>query len=776
VEPAGAAVADSPLGPALRDICVALGDEIAAAEADPTRAFDVTDGHCFSSRQGEHLYGFRADVPLPLPPETPVRLRLPEGQEVAGVLVAVHDFEVIVELREPAGDAIDRARVFSEPWFILAALRARLAAALEGEAADPGTPLALLGLAPADSGEDPGAADLVCTAAARLERPRLVPNAGQAEAIARCAGSRLHFVWGPPGTGKTSNLAQVVHALVGRGERVLVLAHANAAVDVAMLRVAELLEGRDELAEGKVLRLGHPQLPEITARPEILPEQLLARTLGKALGRRRALEAQRGELTRRLRGARRDEERERLADELEATRAGLGGIRETLRQAQEALVRTARVLGATLSRLVIDDVVWSWPADSVVVDETSMAAFPFVMAAALRAPRRLLLFGDFRQLPPIARAGTPPAREWLARDAFEVSGVRERIDRAEGDPRVSLLDTQYRMAAPIAAVVSDFAYEGRLRSADSVRAADVLAERDPWPGAAVVLVDTSALAGVCVRETRGAGWSRANPIHALLAIDLARQAGREDGATVAVVTPYRVQARILAAGVAAATVHRFQGSERDVVLLDLVDGPPQAGASHLTGREPQTALRLLNVAISRARGKLLVLADVPFVQKRHPPWSAARRLVERLAAHGRVARPDVAWLREQPGRGDIAWFDGWPDAIERLARDLERVRGAAWLDLPDGVLRAVLPAVRALARRGARAVVYAGAEGARAPDPAAPASMASMGVETRTRPQPAGAFALLDGQVAWVGGREPVARAGSRELAAALARALTGET
>jgi hypothetical protein len=758
----------------------ALDVEIAAAQGDPSRAFEVADGRYLSGREDGHLYAFRAEAVPPIPPETPVRLLRRTGDEVAGVLVAIHDFEVLLDLREEIGDAVDRARVTSEPWFILKALRGRLEAELAREAEDVDLGLAALGLAPAETGEDPTAADRVREALGRRGGPRLVPNAAQHAAIARCAGSRLHFVWGPPGTGKTANLAQVVQALVAAGERVLVLAHANAAVDVAMLRVAEALAGDTALGEGAVLRIGQPQLPELHGRPDVLPEEVLARRQARLVARRRDLEARRREVSLRLRAAPRAEERERLTSELESVRGESAVVREALRQALGGLVRDARVVGATLSRMAIDETVGRWPADSVVVDEASMAALPFVMMAALAARRRLLLFGDFRQLAPIALTDAPAARWWLARDAFDVAGVRERQDRGEPDPRVSLLDTQYRMAEPIAGVVSAFAYGGRLRSAAAVASARLVQELEPWARSAVVLADTGRLGGACVREPRAGAWSRANPVHALVALGLARAAVRDGCGSLAMVTPYRAQARLLAAGsagmggavVAGATVHRIQGSEHDVVIVDLVDGPPQSGASQLTGRDADTALRLLNVAISRARGKLLVLADVAFVGARHPRGSPARALLELLADHGRVEPIDTAWLRARAPSDGVRWLDGWAEAGGDLVRDVERARSVALVNLPAGAgaFPEVTASLRRVAARGTRVAALAGDPGAGPPGEARR--------ERRPAIPPPAPFALLDHRVAWIGGRAAgaaVARVEDAGLVGALSRLLLGD-
>jgi len=95
---------------------------------------------------------------------------------------------------------------------------------------------------------------------------------------------------------------------------------------------------------------------------------------------------------------------------LEAVRQDLAVLNEALRQALIGLIRNAQVVAATLSRLAIDDIMWNWPDDGINLDEISMAGFPTVLAAALRAPKRLLLLGDFRHLPPIHLSETRAAR------------------------------------------------------------------------------------------------------------------------------------------------------------------------------------------------------------------------------------------------------------------------------------------------------------------------------------------------------------------------------
>ncbi len=88
------------------------------------------------------------------------------------------------------------------------------------------------------------------------------------------------------------------------------------------------------------------------------------------------------------------------------------------------------------------------------------------------------------------------------------------------------------------------------------------------------------------------------------------------------------------ASIECSTVHRFQGQERDVVILDTVDAEPMKPGVLLSERGAHsTAQNLINVAVSRARGKLIVVADVGYFERR-AVGSVVTRMVARAVAHG----------------------------------------------------------------------------------------------------------------------------------------------
>jgi superfamily I DNA and/or RNA helicase len=112
-------------------------------------------------------------------------------------------------------------------------------------------------------------------------------------------------------------------------------------------------------------------------------------------------------------------------------------------------------------------------------------------------------------------------------------------------------------------------------------------------------------------------------------VDLALRAVGAGAESVAIITPYVDQARAIrarlknhgdaTARIECSTVHRFQGQERDVVIVDTVDAEPMKPGVLLSERGPRSsAQNLINVAISRARGKLIILADMRYFEQRAP--------------------------------------------------------------------------------------------------------------------------------------------------------------
>jgi superfamily I DNA and/or RNA helicase len=341
-------------------------------------------------------------------------------------------------------------------------------------------------------------------------------------------------------------------------------------------------------------------------------------------------------------------------DELLARAARLTGDRA---RAERRALDGADVVVTTFARLAAREELAEQRFRSVVIDEAGAAPLPYVLFASCLASDRAAAFGDFQQLPPVVMSRGPAARRWLSRDLFRQADVVAADGGglpSDGDRLCALLDRQYRMRPPIRALVSDLFYGGRLSDAPEVE------ERPGVPGG-IVLVDTGSLVPA-VERTDG---SRENAAHLevlLQALELLARSGLDD---VAVVTPYRAQSRRLARlardrlGRAApqaleiSTIHRFQGREKSVVILDTVDAPPDRSWFLDERRNPEFP-RLLNVALSRSRDLLLVVATPEGLARTLPPEALLNRVVARIAADGRVVdggrMHELLHLVRGPGR------------------------------------------------------------------------------------------------------------------------------
>ncbi len=309
-------------------------------------------------------------------------------------------------------------------------------------------------------------------------------------------------------------------------------------------------------------------------------------------------------------------------------------LAERLSALKREIVSDARLIATTLTRAYTMEEVASRTYDVLVCDEASMAPIPMLFAAASLCRERIVIGGDPRQLAPIATSDAALVGKWLRRDVFQVGGYDKARPQGTSGP-VVMLNEQYRMHPQISHVVSELAYNGELLD-HANNAYDWIAS-EPCPGSAIAIYDTS---GVNPWSNYTSSWSRFNIYSAVLCFRLALRAAErfppetapgdeQPQPMVAIITPYRAQARLLQRlisdarlgdRIVADTVHKFQGLEKDVVVFDCVDGPGTGRVSQLLRGELGTdAARLVTVAISRARRKVALVANCEFLERRLGP-------------------------------------------------------------------------------------------------------------------------------------------------------------
>jgi superfamily I DNA and/or RNA helicase len=420
-------------------------------------------------------------------------------------------------------------------------------------------------------------------------------NEFQKDAVAVClAAEDMALVHGPPGTGKTTVLVEVIRQHAARGARILATAPSNIAVDNMLEKLHE--------SGLRVVRLGHP------ARTlEFLRHNNLAALVeaDPAFEEVKELDAWRERLVKqksrfgRGRGQLGYDERQQREREVQKL---WRQARDLEFEIQRRILASAQVVLAThggLSKKMIKG-----QFDLVVLDEASQSTEPLSWVA-LQLGQKAVFAGDSMQLPPTIYS-QEAAKEGLAITLFD------RLKDILPAHLQTLLRVQYRMHETIMGFSSGMFYEGKLIADESVKS-HTAAE---LPGATATDLTSVPLVFV---DTAGAGFdegwndlleSRENQGEARLAVRLLDQvlsAGIDPKQT-AILTPYVAQARLLKSmikipGLEIGSVDGFQGREKEVTIVSLVRSNDDAEVGFLADT------RRMNVAMTRARRLLIVIGD-----------------------------------------------------------------------------------------------------------------------------------------------------------------------
>lgn len=401
------------------------------------------------------------------------------------------------------------------------------------------------------------------------------------------------IIHGPPGTGKTTTLVELIRQAVRRGEGVLVCAPSNLAVDNLFERL--LAAGEQVIRLGHVVRVStHLQEHTLSAMALIHPDMKQVKKL-RIQARDQFRKAQKF-----TRAKVSSDERRALRDEGKAL---LSDARKIEAQVVQAILDDAQIVCATCTGLNTDLLGGRW-FELAVIDEACQAVEPACWVPISRADK-LVLAGDHCQLPPTILS-REAAAEGMAKS------LMERLLEQVGPEVAKMLTVQYRMHSDIMTFSSHEFYARKL-SADASVAQQLLVDMDGVCGdelseTAVHFIDTSGAGFVEKQEEAGLSWL--NEAEASLAlkkvnelIDLGVQA--ED---IAIITPYAAQVKVLRGQLADSmveigTVDGFQGREKEVVILSLVRSNDTKQLGFLKD------IRRMNVALTRARRKLVVIGD-----------------------------------------------------------------------------------------------------------------------------------------------------------------------
>lgn len=438
-----------------------------------------------------------------------------------------------------------------------------------------------------------------------IHSPGLNPT--QEEAVNEVLRARdVMVVHGPPGTGKTTTLVEAIYETLRRECQVMVCAQSNMAVDwiseklvdsgLSVLRIGNPTRVNDKMLSFTYEHLfsDHPDYPQLWSLRKAVRE--LQGRKGKSDGTRKKIEAL----------------KERAA-ELEQS-------------IKDQLISQSRVIACTLTGSA-NKVLSGMRFSTLFIDEAAQA-LEAACWTAIRKADRVILAGDHQQLPPTIKC-FEAARQGLDKT------LMERIV-AYHPESVSLLQIQYRMNEKIMRFSSEYFYDGKVQSAPNVKSRVILDADIDRP---VVWVNTEGLD--CNEEFVQESFGRINKPEADLSLqqlkDYLEKIGRkrvlEEHVDVGIISPYKAQVQYIRQRVKSDpffkpyrhlitinTVDGFQGQERDVIIISLVRANENGEIGFLRD------LRRMNVAMTRARMKLIIMGDASTLT-RHPFY---KRLYESI--------------------------------------------------------------------------------------------------------------------------------------------------
>lgn len=554
------------------------------------RKFKVNNGEFISVIENMYSYGFDLETELSLAEDAPITLHL-TMRTVNGTVLACEGFHLILLLETSIGKHIETAHLSADPWKLLQALHNRL------------------DFLNSDHRIANRLIDNECHKNGSVSDIKM----GQTTAIEISKQNPIEIIWGPPGTGKTYTMAQIAMEYLKQEKSILMVSHSNISVDGFVIELAEKIRqseaklNRNYLQEGRILRYGYVKSEKLQDDIEIVAYNYALSHDGFRKHRILTLLKEKDTLK-----DIKDPRNVEIDTELKK-------IRTELKKAEKQFAANAKLLATTISKVSIDSIFDEKKYDVVMFDEVSMAYVPQVIEAAMFAQEHFICVGDFRQLAPIAQSD---AKKHLEKDIFSYLGVVDGVGNLRYHPWLVMLDEQRRMHPAISKFPSKRIYDDLLKDHISTKESrNNIVDLKPFQGEPITLID---LTGTYSLAGKNSDNSRYNILSATISFLTAVEAVRNGCNSVGIITPYAAQSRLIQAMiidhgdglnemVTCSTVHQFQGSERDVIIFDGVESYPSEKPGWLmTRNDNESLLRLINVAVTRARGKLIVVADYKY--------------------------------------------------------------------------------------------------------------------------------------------------------------------
>ena len=656
--------------PTLEEYKKALLREMYFLKNHGGRKFKVTNGVRLGNGKNVYPYRFEVETEMNLSDDAPLTLTS-GGREAAGSVLMCEGFEIIITIDQDLGSKIGSAYISVEPWKLLEVQVNRL-----------------------------NRISKLDRIAVKLleEGPKLATKEtylnilkGQDVAKKKAMKEDITIIWGPPGTGKTYTMSEIAIDFLKQNKSVLVVSHSNISVDGVVKKIAELMRADQMdplLKKGTVLRYGYVRDDDLTNDVDTVAFNFALNKDPQLKNERDQLLQQKDVLWKKG---------QQNSEQMVSIEKRLKDIRVKIRMLESRYVEKAQIVATTISKVNIDKLLDGKKYDVVMFDEVSMAYVPQILCAATYAKEHLIAVGDFRQLAPIAQS---ESRNILEVDIFSYLKIADEY-AIYNHPWLVMLNEQRRMYPTISAFPNRYVYHNLLKDhkwAEKNRIGIV--KQQPFAGLAINLID---LSGTYCAAGKNSDNSRFNILSAIISFSTAIKAENAGGSSVGIITPYAAQTRLVRAmlrdynsventQIACSTVHQFQGSERDVIVFDAVESYPSQKVGWLMSKNDNGHVtRLINVAVTRAKGKLITVANRNFWMRKFEGTNHIfYRLIQYLGDKGStISVKDgilANYIKSLDTGKNIRFYPIIGDSINQLLKDIQKAHEKIVVSIPDGNL------------------------------------------------------------------------------------------
>lgn len=678
--------------PSLQEYVNAVFREMYYIRENGGRKYRITDGIMMFSAEKAYFYTFDMESELFVAEDSPVSVILPNGKKKEGTVYITSGFQITIVLEEYIGETISKAEMMVEPWKLLQALANKLSVLRHDENS----------LALKLYEEGPKLA---------FESSLDKITCGQDNAIQHVYDNDLTVVWGPPGTGKTYTMAQMASQYLESSKTVLIVSHSNISVDVVTRQIVTNLNENNKsayLEHGKVLRYGYVRDIELAKNEYATAYNYVLKKHPQLKQQIENIEKE-IEKNKRLHG-----EKSNKVLQCEQLRKS---IQSDIKQFQKQYVNGARIITTTVSKLLVDPILVNRKFDIVIFDEASMAYIGQILASASHAREKFVCIGDFNQLAPIAQS---EAKDVLQTDIFQHLNIIRTDGKLMNHPWLIMLDVQRRMHPSIVDFSNRKIYHKLISNYEEVLSkVEKNTKAEPFGNSPIVYINTMGTYAIASANDNN---SKYNILSAGIAVYTALQYAKQN-ISVGIIAPYAAQVRLIKAMLAdddsetakkiqCATIHQYQGSENDVIIFDTVENFPYTKPGILfRDNTNRNVLRLMNVAITRAKSKFIMIGNTWFWENQMKEnRNMAKQLTEYMKENAQMVCHKDNSLENHlfKQKDSIVFYGASKSYEEQLLKDLKNAKKKIVVSIPKMEMReyeTVLQLISASRKRGVDVVI-----------------------------------------------------------------------